>query len=58
MIVNWLTNNSSIKLPNLYKFITSFQILFITNPEGWTAAAVYQATRIFSSNLNEKMTQR
>lgn len=29
-----------------------------TDPEAWSAAAVYQATRIFASNLTEKMTQR
>ena len=34
------------------------QILFITEPDNWSAAAVYQATRIFASNLNAKMAQR
>ncbi|CAG0898277.1 unnamed protein product [Cyprideis torosa] len=34
------------------------QILYITRPEMWTAAAMYQATRIFVSNLKEKMAQR
>ena len=28
------------------------------NPDRWTAAAMYQATRIFISNLNDKMAQR
>lgn len=30
----------------------------MTNPESWTAAAMYQATRIFVSNMNAKMAQR
>ena len=40
------------------EIIHNFQVLYITEPEGWTAAAVYQATRIFASNLNAKMAQR
>ena len=38
--------------------ILIFQILYLTDPESWTAASVYQATRIFASNLNAKMAQR
>lgn len=34
------------------------QVMFITEPDQWSAAAVYQATRIFVSNLNAKMAQR
>ncbi len=30
----------------------------LTDPEKWSAAAVYQATRIFTSTLKEKMAQR
>jgi essential nuclear protein 1 len=30
----------------------------LTEPERWSAAAVYQATRIFTSSLKEKMAQR
>jgi essential nuclear protein 1 len=30
----------------------------LTDPEKWSAAAVYQATRIFTSSLKEKMAQR
>ena len=30
----------------------------LTEPERWSAAAVYQATRIFTSALKEKMAQR
>jgi essential nuclear protein 1 len=32
--------------------------LYITEPDNWSAASVYQATRIFASNLNAKMAQR
>lgn len=34
------------------------EILFITNPERWTPAATFVATRIFASNFNPKMAQR
>ncbi|XP_032664979.1 bystin [Odontomachus brunneus] len=50
------------KLPKAFKIIPSLrnweQILYITNPPQWSAAAMYQATRIFASNLKEKMAQR
>ena len=51
--------------PCLYLFILSvllvlsvYQVLYLTEPDRWSAAAVYQATRIFTSNLNAKMAQR
>lgn len=34
------------------------QILFIMEPDSWSAASMYQATRIFSSSLSVKMAQR
>lgn len=34
-----------------------FGLLFL-DPEKWSAAAMYAATRIFTSNLTEKMAQR
>ncbi|CAK9813581.1 BYSL [Anthophora plagiata] len=50
------------KLPKAFKIIPSLrnweQILYITDPPKWSAAAMYQATRIFASNLKEKMAQR
>jgi len=50
------------KLPKAFKIIPALanweQILYLTEPESWTAAAMYQATRIFSSNLKERMAQR
>lgn len=31
---------------------------FITDPSSWSAASMYEATRIFASNLKENMAQR
>ncbi|NP_001085058.1 bystin like S homeolog [Xenopus laevis] len=57
-----LSSYRSGKLPKAFKIVPALsnweQILYITEPEAWTAAAVYQATRIFSSNLAERMAQR
>ncbi|NWH61671.1 BYST protein, partial [Geococcyx californianus] len=57
-----LSQYRSGKLPKAFKIIPALsnweQILYITDPEAWTAAAMYQATRIFSSNLKERMAQR
>jgi len=50
------------KIPKAFKVIAQFrnweQLLYITRPELWSAAAMYQATRIFTANLKEKMAQR
>lgn len=50
------------KLPKAFKAIPKFtnweQILYITEPDKWTAAAMYQATRLFASNLKDNMAQR
>lgn len=32
--------------------------MFILDPQKWSAAAMYMATRIFASNLKDKMAQR
>ncbi|XP_011504521.1 PREDICTED: bystin [Ceratosolen solmsi marchali] len=57
-----LSKYRSGKLPKAFKIIPSLrnweQILYITNPLGWSAGAMYQATRIFASNLKERMAQR
>merc|ERR1712217_356432 len=34
------------------------EVLSLTNPLGWSAAAMYEAVAIFASNLNPKMAQR
>merc|ERR1711962_548066 len=50
------------KLPKAFKVIPALnnweEILYCTEPDSWTAAAMYQATRLFASNLNAKMAQR
>lgn len=57
-----LSKYRSGKLPKAFKIIPALsnweQILYVTDPEAWTAAAMYQATRIFASNLKERMAQR
>ena len=57
-----LSKYRSGKIPKAFKIIPSLanweEILFLTGPDNWTAAAVYQATRIFASNFNAKLAQR
>ncbi|XP_068125582.1 bystin [Hyperolius riggenbachi] len=57
-----LSTYRSGKLPKAFKVVPALanweEILYITEPEKWTAAAMYQATRIFSSNLPEHLAQR
>ncbi|XP_046859306.1 bystin-like isoform X2 [Xenia sp. Carnegie-2017] len=57
-----LSNYRSGKLPKAFKIIPSLknweEVVYITHPENWTAAAMYQATRIFVSNFNAKLAQR
>lgn len=57
-----LSKYRSGRLPKAFKIVPSLgnweSVLVLTNPEGWTAAAMYQATRIFASNLNARMAQR
>ncbi|KAJ8669299.1 hypothetical protein QAD02_000558 [Eretmocerus hayati] len=57
-----LSKYRSGKLPKAFKIIPTLrnweQILHITDPNKWTAAAMYQATRIFASNLKENMVER
>lgn len=50
------------KVPKAFKVIPNLknweEILFLTDPDQWSPHAVYQATRLFISNLNAKMAQR
>lgn len=50
------------KVPKAFKVIPKLrnweQILYITEPHNWSAAAMYQGTRIFSSVLAQHMAQR
>ena len=50
------------KVPKAFKIIPALgnweEVLYLTNPEGWSPHAMYQATRLFASNLNVAMAQR
>jgi essential nuclear protein 1 len=57
-----LAHYRSGKLPKALKMLPHLrnweQVLWLTRPDGWSPAATYASTRIFASNLNEKMAQR
>ena len=57
-----LAHYRSGKLPKALKMLPHLknweQVLWLTRPDEWTPAATYASTRIFASNLNEKMAQR
>lgn len=50
------------KLPKALKMLPHLRnwedVLWLTRPDEWSAAATFACTRIFASNLNERMTQR
>lgn len=50
------------KVPKAFKIIPALrnweQVLFFTHPEKWSPQAMFVATRLFASNLNQKMAQR
>eukprot|EP01094_Clydonella_sp_ATCC50884_P006203 TRINITY_DN1524_c0_g1_i1.p1 TRINITY_DN1524_c0_g1~~TRINITY_DN1524_c0_g1_i1.p1 ORF type:complete len:323 (+),score=97.24 TRINITY_DN1524_c0_g1_i1:367-1335(+) len=50
------------KVPKAFKIIPALNnwedILCITSPHQWSGPSWYQATRIFSANLNDRMSQR
>ncbi|KFM26104.1 Bystin [Auxenochlorella protothecoides] len=50
------------KLPKAFKVIPTLknweEVLALTEPEAWSPHAIYQATRIFVSNLNQRLSQR
>jgi essential nuclear protein 1 len=56
-----LSRYTSGKLPKAFKLIPNLnnweEILLLTKPEEWTVQAMYQATRLFASNLNAKLAQ-
>lgn len=49
------------KLPKLFKLIPTLRnwkdVLFVTDPESWSNQAVYEATKLFVSNLKPKDAQ-
>ncbi|VDM40278.1 unnamed protein product [Toxocara canis] len=57
-----LSTYRSGKIPKAFKIIPKMvnweQLLYLTHPDQWSAAAMYQATRMFASNLNAKLCQR
>ncbi|VDN07676.1 unnamed protein product [Thelazia callipaeda] len=56
-----LSHYRSGKIPKAFKVLPNmmnWEQLFLTNPDKWSAAAMYQATRIFASNLHARMCQR
>ena len=57
-----LSKYKSGKLPKAFKIIPSLKnwedVIYLTKPEDWTPHSMYQATRIFSSNLKPKQAQR
>ena len=57
-----LSKYRSGKLPKAFKVIPSLsnweEVLYLTEPDKWTAAAMFQATRIFASNLSSSKAQR
>ena len=50
------------KLPKALKMLPHLKnwedVLWLTRPDEWSPSATYACTRIFASNLNEKMAQR
>ncbi|KAJ8532265.1 hypothetical protein K7X08_012188 [Anisodus acutangulus] len=57
-----LSKYTSGKMPKAFKHIPSLQywedVLYLTEPEKWSPNAMYQATRIFASNLGVKKAER
>jgi hypothetical protein len=54
-----LSRYTSGKVPKALKIIPSLSnwedVLYLTAPDNWTPHACYEATKIFVSNLNQKM---
>lgn len=50
------------KVPKAFKILPRLEhweeILQLTQPEAWTPNAVYQATKIFISNLSPKLAEK
>ncbi|RKP14992.1 Bystin-domain-containing protein [Piptocephalis cylindrospora] len=61
-VAQLLSRYKSGRLPKAFKIIPSLanweDILYLTEPDKWTPHAVFQATRIFVSNLKPKQSQR
>lgn len=61
MVGKLLTTYKSGKLPKALKMLPHLKnwedVLWVTRPDTWSAQATYACTRIFASNLKEKMAQ-
>lgn len=57
-----LTTYTHGKLPKLFKVLPTLRnwedVLYVTNPEAWTPHAVYEATKLFVSNLPANEAQK
>lgn len=57
-----LSQYKSGRMPKAFKIIPALsnweEILYLTKPEEWTPHALYQATRLFASNLKPRQAQR
>lgn len=57
-----LSRYSAGKVPKAFKIIPNLrnweEVLYLTDPESWSVHAVYEATRLFVSNLNARLAQR
>ncbi|KAH6780816.1 bystin-like protein [Perilla frutescens var. hirtella] len=57
-----LNKYTSGKMPKAFKHVPSLQfweeVLYLTEPEKWSPNAMYQATRIFASNMGVKKVER
>ncbi|XP_030461043.1 bystin [Syzygium oleosum] len=58
----YLSKYTAGKMPKAFKHIPSTQmweeVLYLTEPEKWSPNAMYQATRIFASNLGARKAER
>jgi len=61
-IGQYLSRYKAGKIPKAFKVIANLknweEVLYLTKPVEWRPAAMYQAVRIFISNLNPRMAQR
>lgn len=61
MVGKMLHTYKSGKLPKALKMLPHLknweEVLWLTRPDEWSACATFACTRIFASNLNEKMAQ-
>ena len=50
------------KLPKAFKIVPRLanweEVLYVTDPDSWSPAALREATKLFASNMNPKMAQR